>query len=273
MTLSFDIAGGSIAGEAHVAAGRNNQDAFCWGQTGLGLVAVVCDGCGGAAHSDVGAKVGARLIVEAVRRRLGEGLEVVDLLERARVDVVAHLRTLAAAMSVEAELASSASKGAATRFATTVADHFLFTVVGVLVAGGSVTTFALGDGLVVVNGHRRELGPYPNNEPPYLGYGLLDAGRSDGFEVHPSMNVADVRSLLIGTDGVLDVDATNERELDQFWEDDRIFRNADMVRRRLSVMSRARRGSSPGRRADALPRLADDTTLVVIRRREERRSS
>jgi hypothetical protein len=233
--MRLDIAGGSIAGHAHVMAGRNNQDAFDWARAGDDLVAVVCDGCGSGARSEVGAAIGARLIVETTARLFGQRLSAEGLLDRVRSDVMAELALLARAMAP------------AGRFAETVVDHFLFTVVGVLADAEQIVTFALGDGLIVLDGERRELGPYPNNEPPYLGYELLDPRRGRPFEVHTARPRVEVRSVVLGTDGALEL-----ADLRQFWEDDRYFGNPDMIRRRLTVLNRS-------------ARLGDDTTLVVIR--------
>ena len=147
-------------------------------------------------------------------------------------------------------------------FSQTVADHFLFTVVGVVITAREATTFSLGDGLVVINGERSQLGPFPNNAPPYLGYALLPCaparGMSEGlsFNVHRSMAASEVQSLVLATDGAVDLGA-----LSQFWSDDRVFKNADMVRRRLAVLNRG-----PRRRS-----LSDDTTLVVVRRKAAER--
>jgi hypothetical protein len=172
-------------------------------------------------------------------------------------------------MSVDAPLSSSPTS--ATSFSRTVADQFLFTIVGVLITAGVATTFSLGDGLVVINGDRTQLGPFPNNEPPYLGYSLLpgapDRGPSDhlSFQVHRSMAASEVQSLVLGTDGAVELEAIAGRAiqgrdevvgpLSQFWSEDRFFKNPDMVRRRLTVLNRGPRGGL----------LSDDTTLVVVR--------
>src|SRR5215467_2985954 len=95
----FEIAGGSVTGRAHVAAGRNNQDAFCWASDADGLVAVVCDGCSSGPHNEVGAQLGARLFVQAATRLLSSNLEVADLLGQVGQDVLARLRVLAREMS------------------------------------------------------------------------------------------------------------------------------------------------------------------------------
>src|SRR5262245_24551237 len=241
----FEIAGGSVTGRAHVAAGRNNQDAFCWASDAVGLVAVVCDGCSSGPHSEVGAQLGSRLLVQAATRMLSSNLDVTDLLAQVGQDVLARLRVLAREMSTDAS-----------SFARTVTEHFLFTIVGVLITARDATTFSLGDGLVVINGERTELGPFPNNEPPYLGYALLPGAPDPGasapvsFEIHRSMAASEVQSLVLGSDGAVELET-------QFWSDDRLFRNPDMVRRRLTVLSRGARGGL----------LSDDTTLVVVRRK------
>jgi hypothetical protein len=247
MDTKWEIAGGSGIGCAHVAAGRNNQDAFCWASDSDWVIAVVCDGCGSAPRSEVGAHIGSRLVVQAAGRWLRSGLDGSQMLEQVRQDVLASLRLLARDMSID-----QAS------FSQTVADHFLFTVVGVVITAREATTFSLGDGLVVINGERSQLGPFPNNAPPYLGYALLPCAparaTSEGlsFNIHRSVAASEVHSLVLGTDGAVDLDA-----LSQFWSDDRVFKNADMIRRRLAVLNRG-----PRRRL-----LSDDTTLVVVRRK------
>jgi hypothetical protein len=264
MALPFQIAGGSVTGQVHVAAGRNNQDAFSWEASEDGLVAVVCDGCGAGPHSEVGAKIGARLVAQAGARLLASNRNPEDLLEQVRRDVLDRLRHLATGMS-----ADPSQPGAAAAFARTVLDHFLFTVVGALVTPRWATTFSLGDGLVVLNGERRQLGPFPDNEPPYLAYALLTrTGGERPFEVHRPVPVDEARSVLLATDGAVDLEALADRPvhgreetvgpLGQFWAEDRFFANRDMVRRRLAVVSRGPRGGL----------LPDDTTLVVVRRRQ-----
>jgi hypothetical protein len=262
MALPFEIAGGSVTGQAHTAAGRNNQDAFSWAATDDGLVAAVCDGCGAGPHSEVGAQLGARLITRAAARLLASDLEPADLLEQVRRDVVEKLRLVAIGIGADP------SPGDASAFASTVLDYLLFTVVGALVTRRWATTFSLGDGLVVLNGDRRQLGPFPDNEPPYLSYALLTrSGSERAFEVHRPVPVDEARSLLLATDGAVDLESSADRAvhgrdeavgpLSQFWTEDRYFTNRDMVRRRLAIVSRGPRGGL----------LPDDTTLVVVRRK------
>src|SRR5262249_32159912 len=159
------------------------------------------------------------------------GRDLPEVLEQARQDVLARLRILAGEMS------------GATRFDRTVSEYFLFTVVGSIIASEAAATFSLGDGLAAVNGRRRALGPFPANQPPYLGYALLDGGGS-AFQLHAARPTDDVHSILLGTDGALELE--RRAPLGPFWSDDLVFKNADMVRRRLTIA---------GRRGE----LADDT--------------
>jgi hypothetical protein len=265
---SLEIAAGSVTGRAHTRAGRCNQDAYAWASAGGATVAVVCDGCSSGAHSEVGAQLGARLVVEALLRQLGGEATTTacqpELLERARQDVLAQLRLLASAMGGS--------------FSRTIADYFLFTVIGAVVEPDRAWVFALGDGLVVVDGERLELGPYPGNEPPYLAYALLDGAPHDlGLQVLRQLPSGERATLLLGSDGALDLEAAAHRRvpgraelvgpLSSFWTSERYFRNPDAVRRRLAVLNRdVARVIAPGDREREAGLLPDDTTLVVLRR-------
>lgn len=263
MAPTFEIAGGTVTGQAHVAAGRNNQDAFSWELTGAGLVAVVCDGCGSSPHSEVGAKLGAQLITRAAARRLASDCDPAELLEQVRLELLGRLRLLAIGLAG----GRPGFKGGEP-FARAVLDYLLFTVVGAVVTPRWATTFSLGDGLAVLNGERLQLGPFPGNEPPYLAYSLLSTGTSERtFELLRQVPADEACSLLLATDGAVELEplaarATDGRAvpvgpLSQFWTEDRFFANRDMVRRRLAIISRGSRGGL----------LSDDTTVVAVRRR------
>ncbi len=241
MTSDFEIAGGTVAGRDHVNLGRNNQDAFCWSSTPEATVAVVADGCGSGRLTEVGAQIGARLVAEALRRRAAylDDETAEDLLERVRLDVLAQLQVLGNAMGGG--------------FRQVVSDYFLFTVLGFVVAPRRTVLFGIGDGVVGVNGSIQRL-VAEDNTPAYLAYALVPSGAGapapPPFVVHASLSTVDVRSLLVGTDGVEEVTAVSE-----FWEADRYFTNPFNVGRRLAQLNR-----KPG----VLP---DDSTLVVLRRR------
>lgn len=268
----FEIAGGSVPGRSHLLAGKCNQDAFHWAVGETSLVAVVCDGCGSGAESEVGSALGARLVVAEVARAIASGgdLDSAALWEDVRKGVLDRLSDLLAAMG-----------GARSSL---VSELLLFTVVGLAVSVDRAVIFAAGDGLFAVGDDAARLGPFPRNEPPYLGYGLLDNGPSaPRLVVQRSFPASALATVLLGTDGAADLLDLEDRlipggegervgPLRLFWEDSRHFTNRDAVRRRLARINREiTRPVWSERRLERAPGLLeDDTTIVVVRRREER---
>jgi hypothetical protein len=272
----LEIAGGSVPGRSHLLAGKCNQDAFHWAVEETSLVAVVCDGCGSGAESEVGAALGARLVVAEVARviALGGDLDSAALWEEVRRGVLDRLSDLLVAMGG--------------RRSTLVSELFLFTVVGLAVSTDRAVIFAAGDGLFAVGDDATRLGPFPRNEPPYLGYGLLDEGSrgpsAPRLVVHRSFAASALDTVLLGTDGAADLLDLEDRSipggegevvgpLRLFWEDGRHFTNRDAVRRRLARINReiTRPVWSERRLAREPGLLEDDTTIVVIRRKREER--
>lgn len=268
----FEIAGGSVSGRSHVLAGRGNQDAYHWSLEERSLVAVVCDGCGSGAESEVGAALGARLLVAEASRAiaLGGAADSPALWEEVRTRVLARLADLLAAMG-----------GKRSRL---VSEMFLFTVVGLAVSEDRAVIFAAGDGIFAVGDDVERLGPFPRNEPPYLGYGLLDEApfgpASPRLDVHRAFPTSELDTVLLGTDGAADLPDLASRPLPggddepvgplrRFWEDPLHFTNRDAVRRRLARINReiTRPVWNERRLAREPGLLEDDTTIVVIRRR------
>jgi len=259
----FVLSGGSVAGRAHLLAGGGNQDAAIWRCAPHGLVAVVTDGCSAGKQSEVGAHLVARLVATALHASMANSNTPIDeLLEGTRRATLQHLAALAPALSDDLQ--------------DTVRCLLLCTVVGLLVTAEVTAVFALGDGYYAVNGEEHRLGPFLGNAPPYLAYGLL-AGDPEThppalrFHICQQLPTADVQSLLIGSDGLVDLAAAAEQQLPggnervgpltQFWTDPRFTTHPDRVRRRLAQANRSVSGQP------AL--LSDDTTLIVVRRREE----
>ena len=277
----FQIAGGSIPGRDHMGRGdlllgKNNQDSFLWAHDDSSLVAIVSDGCGGAPYSEVGSRIGARLLVNAIRSldlilakaedQTQAEAAAATILKRAGDEVRAQIRTLASQMAGDNQ-----------NWFEAVKDYFLFTVLGTLITDAWTTVFALGDGIVVLNGEVTELGPFPGNKPPYLAYGIADQSQGQ-LAVLRTIPTASLESLLLGTDGAQDLNRLADRALPgqqelvgpitQFWTEDKFFTNSDAVRRRLSLANREVKA------VDKLTRqlktdyglLRDDTTLVAVRR-------
>ncbi|KKU07462.1 MAG: hypothetical protein UX09_C0029G0001 [Candidatus Uhrbacteria bacterium GW2011_GWE2_45_35] len=269
MKSTFELIHGSITGREHRLIGRNNQDASHLVFDERHLVAVVCDGCGSGLSSECGARLGARLVVETLFRharqvRVPEELSAAAgerILERTRLDVLAGIRILAG------NLGPSLSE--------VVENFFLFTVIGVWLSPTSAIFFALGDGVIEINRERFELGPFPNNAPPYLAYSLFETMNERPplrFQIIKTLPAEELQSFLLASDGLTDYLAAErlavpDREelvgnLDKFYQDDKFYKNPDMLRRHLAIVNRSLTGGAGGR-------LADDTTMIVGRRRQE----
>lgn len=257
MSARFEIAGGSVTGRTHALAGRCNQDAYALHAEEDRVAAVVADGCGSGAHSEVGAQLGARIAAAALSRRLAEGARPEDpgLWGGLRDEVIAALLP--------------AARAAGDRLSVTVGEMMLFTLVGIAISGAGGVVFAAGDGIAAVDGEIHRIGPFPGDAPPYLGYGLCDAG-APGLSVIRAFAAEEARVILAGTDGVAALcDIEGGRPLRALWEEDRHFRNKDALRRTLSLHNReeARPIWEERRIARRRGLLEDDATVVVVRRR------
>ncbi|MBI3420951.1 MAG: protein phosphatase 2C domain-containing protein [Candidatus Sungbacteria bacterium] len=282
----FEVAAGSVVGRDHAGrgnllTGRNNQDAYFFGGKDV-LVGLVCDGCSQGPHSEVGANIGAYLIGCILESSIATSLLQVQI-SRSKKDAVdeyfkwVHSRAMAQIDVVAKNMFST--QGQKT-FSEVVGDYFLFTTVGFLVTPEVTVIFSVGDGVYCVNGEISRIGPYPNNQPPYLAYGLLST-RMDPqllqFACHAVMPTSEVQSILVGTDGVDDLIAAEQKcipgksefvgPLSQFWLEDRFFR-PDQIRRRLALLnSEVTCVDSQGTLIRQPGLLRDDTTLVVVRRK------
>jgi len=272
----FEFACGSVIGRDHREANKNNHDSGHWHIASDFSVAVVCDGCGSGKHSEVGAAIGARLVVAAIVNTIGkfkssdskDRLGGYPFWERVRQDVLAEMRVLINRMGGS--------------FSETVKDYFLFTVVGAVLSPVGVSFFSLGDGIVIVNGAIVRLGPFPRNEPPYLAYALVENSVIDPkgveFNIVSHHEIGTINSFLLGTDGVGDlIEAADTKvpgkdelvgPINQFWTDDRFFSNPFMIGRRLALIGRDTQTIDWKRqkmeRENGI--LKDDTTLIVGRR-------
>lgn len=273
MDNQFEIVGGSVLGWEHRRIGRNNQDAYHWLVTKDAIVALVCDGCGSGVHSEVGAKVGAQLVAQAflaVLKRMNPATDV-DFWVQVRQVALLQIHDWISAMGGD--------------YLHILRDYFLFTSVGALITPAQTWIFSIGDGAIALNGELTPLGPFPDNAPPYLAYGLIQdyveglTPEDLRFQVHHQVATAEVQSILLGTDGVLDLVALEDLPLPgkdelvgplaQFWQANRYFKNPLRVSRQLAMINHEAvqmdwDTMTLNRRGGLLP---DDTTLIVIRRK------
>ena len=273
MKSLFELAVGSIQGREHLRLAKNNQDAYHILSNEQYTIAVICDGCSSGQHSEVGAQIGVRLIVEMLARALSSQLLKENqsiprnALEQVPLDLLSQIGSLTLAMGGN--------------WLQTLKDYFLFTIVGVVITATDLLVFSLGDGVIIINGQELALGSGTDNAPPYLAYGLSCEVPSQDylFQVHSSPPLEEVESILIGTDGVRDLIKAAQRQLpgkqelvgsiSQFWQQDRYFTNPDQVRRRLSLINRevTKFDSQTQQLHKQVGLLPDDTTLVVLRRK------
>jgi hypothetical protein len=215
-TNSIRATGAAVIGARHLRTARNGQDAAAVWVGGSAGAVVVCDGCGSGASSEVGARLGAQLLIAALAQRLVAGASPADpaLWDGVRAEVGARLGELVAAMPGER--------------AQAVHDHFLFTVVAAAVSGDDAAVWAIGDGAYAIAARTRVLGPFADNQPPYLAYDLLDMAQPAHVEL---VRATGGGAIVVATDGVaeLGLDAISI---------ERCLAHPDALRRRLAVLAR-----------------------------------
>lgn len=277
MRETFEVAAGTVIGKLHTASGRNNQDFFSTIHTDDFLIGVVSDGCGSEPDSEVGSKLGCQMLAEIISRRMdlfqNSGLKITEILTPKFWD------------NTEEELCSRLKHLSGMLGKNAVANFFLFTLVGFVMAKTESLFFSLGDGIIIINGEITIIGPFPENAPPYLGYNILATDQikqKNKVTVQKIIDTQSIESILVGTDGVEHlIKAENEKipgkdefagPISQFWTEKCFFENPDMARRRLTIINRTY--IKLNRDKDALIReyghLPDDTTLIVVRRKKTR---
>jgi hypothetical protein len=235
----FEVAHGTITGSDHKWSGRNNQDSFHWLSNDKAIVAVVCDGCGGAKHSEIGSKIASRFLTEFIF----EEIQNYQILSITHINgIISHAR-----YSLLNLAHYTASKINYHNFKQALIDYFLFTVIGVILTEENSIIFSAGDGVFIVNEKSTIIGPFPNNEPPYVTYELI-SDSPQTFQIQQISPTQNINNTLIGTDGVSDLIKCSELNLpgkkekvgliSQFWENDTYFKNPEMINRKLNLVNR-----------------------------------
>ncbi len=279
-TARFAVAAATVIGTDHHVAGRNNQDAVAVIHDATALVGIVCDGCGSGLASEVGAQLGARLFAATLHRLLSSAPSSIEsgtghqwmapLLHEACHQVLGTLAQVAAADARRM-----------------VPETLLFTVLGFVATPSICCMFAHGDGSVAINGAWQQLGPFPDNRPPYLGYHLEcpDTSAPDrpreptplpipaaGFwtllDIRPT---AAVETAVLATDGIDGLGSNRDATVAEWVADPRHFANPDRLRRTLTVLNRPRSSveTETHRMTRYHPPLHDDTTVLLVRRCED----
>lgn len=245
---TISSAAAAVTGARHLRDRRNGQDAAAaWVGDGLGAV-VVCDGCSAGPSSEVGARLGAQLVIAELRRALPHTRPAV-VWPAVRDGVTRALAQLVEALPGDR--------------ARVVHDHLLFTIVAAAWRRTEVSVWAIGDGGYALGDREVVLGPFADNQPPYLGYDLLGAPA----DAHVDVDAVDAPCgrVIVATDGAA------ELGLAQF-DAPALVAHPDALRRRLAVLARAsERIDWEARRIVRQPAALQDDGAVAILRWEGRR--
>lgn len=268
-SLPFLVAGGRVCGTEHRRTGRGCQDAFAWQRVDGCLLATVADGCGSGRYSEVGAILGVRLWTAALADLMRESgtlfaagdVDAPQLVRALRADIWPQARARVA------ERLSGLARGMGGSVADNVRSHLLFTLVGALVTPAHTVVYSLGDGVYGINGGLVEIGPFPENRPPYLSYDVVEERPVWPVVVNACWASDAVQSVILATDGLAPLLA--EPTLVQEFARPRYVRNRDAVRRRLSVLNRERRTIfwDERRVLKESGRFADDVALIILQKR------
>ena len=230
--------GAAVTGARHLRTQRNGQDAVATWVRGDAACVVVCDGCGSGSSSEVGARLGAQLFVAAVAAHIEHGLEA--CMVAARAEVVRAIGALIERMPGEPVAA--------------LHDHFLFTVIAAASVGSEAIVYAIGDGAYAIDGRTRVLGPFADNQPPYLAYDLTGDARPAHVER------ASCEAIVIATDGAEALDLADFTAA-------RFATHPDALRRHLALLAHTpEKVDWDARRVVRVPAaLQDDCAIGVLR--------
>lgn len=267
---SFEIAGGSVIGKDHLRLNKNNQDAYNVVEFSDRIVAVVCDGCGSGAYSEVGARIASSVLPYAIRL-VANPFDLSNSQMTGVIELNQCILDISLDMSYEKDLVEI------------IREHFLFTCLVAVITEQYVAIGSIGDGVYALNGEVKNIGPFPNNAPPYSSYGIVPHAvekrfRKPRFTIQELISTNDFHSLMIGSDGVEDLMASEEKNvpgkeerigsLSQFWMEDKYFSNRMALQRRLVRLNKDVVKVVDGVATRYLGYLRDDTTMVVVRRND-----
>jgi hypothetical protein len=148
-----------------------------------------------------------------------------------------------------------------------VHDHFLFTTIAAVMIDDVIAVWAIGDGAYAIDGRVRELGPFENNQPPYLGYDLLAniVRRPDSRQLEKPGPVPGFLEVTRGSSVIVATDGVAEIGLDHFAGVDRFVAHPDALRRHLALLARTdERIDWDARRVVRTPALLQDDGAVAM---------
>lgn len=278
LQTDFEIAAGSSVGRDHIKFRKNNQDAFCFHQSDEIIVALIADGCGSQPFSEVGSHMGIKLLKDIILNRFCKTSDRNILV----IDPKLFLQKCQNELESKIALLGNYDDNF-------LIKHYSFTIMGLIITKEMTYTFSFGDGIYGINKKISNIGPYPNDMPPYIVYNCICPFRTKKidesllhFELQAVTETSNIENIFIGTDGIdYLIDAQNQRipgrenligPIDQFWIDDIYFKNPYAIQKKLFSInnSMVKIDWENHLKKNENGPLKDDTTLIVIRKKKEK---
>jgi len=300
---------GTATGWCHLLKGIGNQDAWTVKTCDEGIVAVIADGCSSIPHPEVGAWFGVDTISELIMQAvLGGAFNTTDGVELEAACQKLFTEIIACFDRLVVNIAQPASAGAQPSHDSkdeVIQRYMFFTMVAAIVTESATIVISFGDGVFAINDKVTEIQNKGNrNSPPYLGFHMDGCVMSvpslpqyHQIQIQAIVPTAEVDSLLIGTDGCLDVIAAENQlaprcrkktigSISQLWRNHKLFFRIvegefgsdsaiSIWLRKLSSriatrLVKPRVGAkAPSYHSPLYPKLGyDDITLVVLRRKK-----
>jgi hypothetical protein len=220
----------------------------------------VCDGCGSTPYSQVGAYLTARFFAAETVRLIQQ---TEHHFEKCWSEAAIGHISKQVFNSLDALISKLSSSTYASREWQAQVEEFLLCTVTMVVVGPKETCIMnLGDGFAAINDDIPCKQHYPNNAPPYFGYGIMK-GEVTPLHLTAHVETSKVNRIVIGTDGAFD--CFDPIGIDVFGDkDDNLFTNPDKLRRNLIKAQNWSKDQTPGSPSHGLYK--DDTTLIIIER-------
>lgn len=172
---------GNIQGATHKKLEYNNQDFVLVSEEENYTLALIADGCGSGANSEVGAQLGLYFIAKFIKENIHK-----DWKGNLKNELLIYSQNLAKLHNEDTQ--------------TFIKNFLLYTVIGCLIQEDSLTTFSCGDGVIIIDDKVQIIDQ--NNQPQYFNNALRGGESSDfSFQELKFEN----QSIVLGSDGLVDL--------------------------------------------------------------------